>query len=107
MGGSGGTDFCFRLASSAFRVKAQEKAIRQTIQTMKSFLNISTTFDSTLVSIKGSVLFLKGSILATHRRQNWEKSPIFQEFWGEWEECWIKSGIDRKSLFHGSGMGIF
>ena len=26
------------------------------------------------------------SILATHRRQIWKKSPIFQEFGDEWEE---------------------
>ena len=27
-------------------------------------------------------------VLATHRRQNWKKSPIFLDFGGEWEEGW-------------------
>ena len=45
-------------------------------------------------------------ILATHRRPNCKKSPIFLDFWGDWEECWENTGIDRKSLFYGSRMGI-
>ena len=79
IGSSGGTVFCFLLASFELRITAQEKAIRQTTKTMKSFLNISTTFISTLVSIKGSLF---DRILATHRRQIGLFYSIFKAFWG-------------------------
>ena len=45
-------------------------------------------------------------ILATHRRQNCIFSPIFQEFWGEWEEWEMMTRFDRKTLFYTPRMGI-
>ena len=59
-------------------------------------------FNSTLVSIKGSVLFLKGRILATEL----EKIPHFSGVLG-----WMGREVEliektAKSLFYGSGMEI-